>query len=206
MDRRSTILLFAALVAPAFAGCVGTAQATANESLQPADAAAKGWDADAQLARIVGVEGQWVVGAPGGGQDWSKAADDDSIGDGRAELWMFRYVAPDKTQAYVVMVDKSGKVVDQAEERRTSEDAPIGAWSLDSDEALSIALKANEGLQQGVEKESFGIVSVLRDDGDGAQWIIIGGGLSSGAVGGGIVILDAQSGDVITSQGGFQGF
>lgn len=82
------ILAALVLVAPAFAGCLGTASAaTAQEHEATADERAEAWDSQAQLAQAVGLEGeaaQWMrswgftydyeyeYDGDYGGQDWGQ--------------------------------------------------------------------------------------------------------------------------------------
>lgn len=203
------------LAAPLLAGCVGTASAaSAKEWQTPADEAAKAWDADATLVNVVGAEGTFPMALAArffgfddgaGGEDWAEAEGDEKVGDGKAELWLYRYVSENKETAYAVVVAE-GKVIRAEEDSRHEEDAPLGAWVLDSDAALAAALEANEGLRVGVQGEHYGIGAFLsRMDADSPpRWMIagMGGGASGG--GGGYVLLDAETGEVIESQGGFR--
>lgn len=209
--RLSLLLAALALVAaPALAGCIGTAVATsAKEHKSAADAAAQAWSADARLAQIVGVEG--TLGAAmsmfgaGPAGDFEAAGDDESVGDGKAEVWVYRYVAASKAQSYVVVVNKEGDVVRQGTEAKDADDRPLGAWELDSDEAIRVALEANEGLRRGVEGTLFGVVSVLHQEaGSNAVWLVAGGGAGNAGGGGGHVIVDALTGKVLSSEGGFE--
>lgn len=208
--RLSTLLASLAVAASLLvAGCVGTAAAaSAKDNKGAADAAAKAWDPNAQLAQIVGVEGTLgaalsLMGVSGAG-DFGSARDDQNVGDGLAEVWAYRYVAPSKAQAYVVVVGKDGGVTRQGTEAKRAEDRPLGAWEIDSDDALRVALDANEGLRNGVGRGLFGVVSVLHQEGGAnAVWLVAGGGADASGGGGGHVLLDALTGKVLSSEGGF---
>ena len=208
--------LLALVAAPLLAGCIGTAAATAMETRSQADAAALAWDDGAQLAQVVGIEGSidfaQIAAAMSGmdsrtsSGDYEQAAQDEEVGDGRAEVWGYRYVASGKTMAYVVVVDREGDILRQGEETRASDfSRPVGTWSVDSDRALSIAKEANTALSAGTQGESFAIVSVLRHDPreENPVWLIAGGGGSLSGAGGGFVELDAVTGKVLRSEGNF---
>lgn len=203
------MLAFAAILAsPALAGCIGTAAASATEVMSAADDAARAWDAEAQLVNVVGIEGTFpalvaaAFGASSGG-DWTAAEEDEKVGDGRAELWAFRYVAPGKSRAYVVVVDKDDNVV-RAEESFRRDDEPLGAWSVDSDDALGIARGANDALAKGVARDEFGVFALLHHENGRAEWVVAGGGVDDAGAGGGFVRIDANTGDVLESAGGFR--
>lgn len=201
-------LLLVAVTSLVLAGCVGSAQAaSAKQNLAPADEAAKAWDADAKLVQVVGVEGTFAslaaAFAKASTQDFAQAGEDETVGDGLAEVWVYRYVAAGKAKSYVVVLDKEGNVARQGEEAKRDDDKPLGAWSLDSDEAMLLALKANDALAKGVQGRFFGVVSVLHQEGAGNPvWLVAGGGgdLTGGA--GGHVVLDAVTGKVLSSEGG----
>lgn len=198
-------LALAALLAalPLLAGCVGTAQATAKDSLNPADEAAKAWAADAELARITGAEGAWRA-SEARAADFARAASDEKVGDGRCEVWAYRYVAASQARAYVVVVDRDGRVVRAGEEAKQPGERALGAWRVDSDEALRIAKGASEGLREGTQKESFGVVSTLKLDAAGTPvWTVTGGGGDRTGGGGGVVRLDAANGKVLSAEGGY---
>lgn len=197
------LALVAVLAAlPLLAGCVGSVQATARDALSPADEAARAWDADARLAQVTGVEGAWSAGAQRA-SDFTRAGSDEKVGDGRCEVWAYRYVAPDKARAYVVVVDRDGAVLREGEDAKHADDRALGAWRVDSDEALRIAKGASAGLREGMQKESFGVVSTLKPGPAGTPvWVITGGGGDSTGGGGGVVRLDATSGQVLAAEGG----
>ncbi|HEX2022717.1 MAG TPA: hypothetical protein VHH36_08380 [Candidatus Thermoplasmatota archaeon] len=208
------LLLVATATLPLLAGCVGTAQATAMESRSAADEAAARWASDAQLAQVVGVEGSSSLASMasafasswgGGASDFERAGEDEEVGDGRAEVWAYRYLAASKDRSLVVVVDRDGAVLRQGEEGRDAREPTLGEWTVDSDRALALAKEANEGLRKGTSSEHFGTVAVLaRDPGSPrAWWIVAGGGGSLSGGGGGFVKLDAVSGEVLESQGGF---
>lgn len=206
--RLPLLLALAALLgSPTLAGCIGTAAASATEAKSSADDAARAWDADAQLVNIVGIEGTFpllAAAALGGptGEDWSAAKDDKTVGDGLAEVWAFRYVAPSKSRAYVVVVDRDEEIV-RAEESFRRDDEPLGSWSVDSDDALDIARDANDALANGVARDEFGVFALLHHENGRAEWVIAGGGGDDLGVGGGFVRIDARTGDVLESAGGY---
>lgn len=203
------------IAAPVLAGCVGTASAaSAKEWQTPADEAAMKWDADAALVNVIGAEGTFPMNLAASffgfdegasDEDWSTAEGDEKVGDGKAELWLYRYISPNKEKALAVVVAE-GKVVRAEEDARQEDDTPLGAWVLDSDAALEAALTANEALRKGVASEHYGIGAFLsRSDADSSpRWVIGGMGGGSLGGGGGYVILDAETGEVIDSNGGFR--
>lgn len=213
------ILALASLLV--LAGCLGAAQgATARGSLSPADQAAGAWDPGAELARIVGVEGTfgfaWMGGFAGawsghaawwggGATHWERSAEDPRVGDGRCEVWVYRYVAPNRDEAFVVVVDRNGTVVRQGPDEREDDDVPVGEWRIDSDRALAIAKEANQGLREGLGGQRFSVVEVLGREParERGAWLVAGGGGGPGGGGGGFVLLDAVSGEVLRSEGGF---
>lgn len=205
-------LLLVSVASLVLAGCVGSAQAaSAKQNLAPADEAAKAWDPEARLVQIVGVEGTFAslaaAFAKASTQDFAPAGEDETIGDGLAEVWVYRYVAAAKAKSFVVVLDKEGGVVRKGEEAKRDDDRPLASWVLDSDEAMTLALKANDGLAKGVEGRYFGVVSVLHQESAGNPvWLVAGGGgdLTGGA--GGHVVLDAVTGKVLSSEGGAGAF
>lgn len=204
-------LLFASVASLVLAGCIGSAQAaSAKENMGVADEAAKAWSPDAKLAQVAGVEGTFAALAAAFAQvstkDFGKAGEDEKVGDGLAEAWAYRYVAASKDKSYVVVLDKEGSIVRKGEEGRRADDRPLAAWTLDSDAAMRIAVEANEGLAKGLDSRFFGVVSILHQpEGADPVWLVAGGGgdLDGGA--GGHVLLDAASGKVLSSEGGFGG-
>lgn len=201
------------LVTPALAGCMGTAGATAMEHRDVAQEEAAAWSSGAALLQIVGVEGSWNLttafsGSAGAAETsyWERAMEDRSPGNGHAEVWVYRFEDPDDHGVvFTVVVDRAGEVLDTKENERSGGMAPVGSWSLDSDEAMEVALRANNGLRDASQAENFGIVSVLQQS-EGREdpvWLIAGGGGGPSGGGGGSVMLDAVSGDVLQSQGGF---
>lgn len=207
---RLPLLLAALSVAalPALAGCIGAAQAaSAKDNLAAADAAARAWDAGARLAQAVGAEG--TLGAlastfaGGSTEGLGASGDDENVGDGLAEVWAYRYVAAGKRESYLVVINKEGDVVHQGPEALRAEDRALDAWTLDSDDAVRIALDANEGLRTGLQGRFFGFVTVLAQEGAGnPTWLVAGGGGDFTGGGGGHVVLDAVTGAVLRSEGG----
>lgn len=139
------------------------------------------------------------------GDYWQRTSQDDNVGDGRCEFWVYAYVAEGRDEAYVVVVDRDGNVLDEGTVDRDTDMVPVGEVNVDSDRALEIAKENNEGLRQGVESDNFAVVSALhREQGeDHATWLIAGGGGDSSGGGGGMVVIDAVTGEVLESQGGF---
>jgi hypothetical protein len=212
-SRLAAAALLAVLV-PALAGCTATAAAGSAIAMKgPADAAAKAWDPAAELAGVMGLEGAAAAWASGMGAfawdrdtRWERAERDPSVGDGKAELWLYFYLAGSK--AYVVVVDKDNNVVRKAEMPKPAEARPLGPWTLNSDDALRIAKEHNQGLREGLEAQRFGVMAGLRHDPDHgrATWTVMGGGGDRTGGGGGMVVLDATSGQVLASHGGFGAF
>lgn len=210
---RSTVpLLVVALVAaPALSGCL-TAQATAMQHRPTAQDRARQWDADAELAGVLGIEGSMPNDLPGywhgnapDGNFWTRARDDPTVGDGHTEFWIYAWVADGNPDAFFVVVDRDGEVLDSGTTEREEDMVPVGTWGIDSDRALEIAKENNQGLREGLDRENFALMEALsRDPGDDhATWTIAGGGGDASGGGGGFVVLDAVTGDVLQSQGGF---
>jgi hypothetical protein len=252
-DRRlAAVALAAVLAAPAFAGCLGSAQASAMDQEGAAEDRARQWDEDAQLALVMGVEGDFAAAMSGnysysgwsgsgwGGssssgwgdsgwdgsrgddlrtresrqaetqQDssssyWQRAEEDDSRGDGEAVVWMYLFVSPNKPEkVFKVVVDEEGEILDAEEEDREGDLAALGEWSVDSDRAAEIAVENNDGIQAASESENDHFFYILddQDDHENPVWGIaaVGGDESGG--GGGYVEIDAQTGDVLESEGG----
>lgn len=206
------VLLATLVAAPALAGCLGSAQASAMDQRDPAQEEAESWSSDAELALVVGLEGEAAnaYGGYDGGNDsfeedyWSRAEEDDSRGDGQAELWGYGFVSESKPdEVFYVVVDADGEVVDTRTDSRDDEEA-LGEWEVDSDEAAEIAREENEHLRAAEEADNSGFVFVLHEDDDYTNpvWIVAGGGGGDSGGGGGIVIIDAVTGDVLESHGG----
>lgn len=136
---------------------------------------------------------------------WSRTADDGDVGDGRCEFWVYAFVAEGREEAYFVVVDRDGDILDEGAAERDDDLRPVGEWNIDSDRALDIAKENNQGLRQGLDSENFSVVSVLnRDAGeDHATWTIVGAGGDASGGGGGMVVIDAVTGQVLRSHGGF---
>lgn len=231
-------LLIGALAAlPTLAGCIGTAQASAMEMRDPAQDLAEDWDSQATLVGVLGLEGggglmgflqedgwdDWSWDWDGhtshhagdgafhvqsSDDHWARAADDDSIGDGKCEVWAYRFISPSQPgKVYVVVLDRDGELLHDEVDDRESQDEPLGNWEIDSDEAAEIALDVNEGLRRGTNSEHYGIMLALGQDEEYASptWFIAGGGGDASGGGGGFVVIDAVTGEVRMSQGGFGG-
>lgn len=190
------------------AGCIGSASAaSAKDNLGAADEAARKWDSNARLAQIVGAEGTLSALAStfgGSSSDLGSAGDDENVGDGLAEVWIYRYVADSKSMSYVVVVSKDGEILREGQEQKRADDRALGPWSLDSDDAVKLALEANEALRKGLESRFFGFAVVLHQEGTpNPMWMVAGGGGDLNGGGGGHVIVDAVTGKIIASDGGF---
>lgn len=234
MRRALPILMVALVAAPALSGCL-TAQATAMQYQDTAHARAQDWDPDAELAGIFGVEGtfgamfggvpwmgpspqmsgsmDWDGSGPGASAQsqhgekayWSRAREDPNVGDGRTEFWIYGFVAEGRSEAFYVVVDRDGEVLDTGTTARDEDTVPVGQYNVDSDRALQIAKDANQGLEEGLDSENFGLVMGLKRDADQdhARWFVAGGGGDESGGGGGFVVIDAVTGEVLESQGGF---
>lgn len=207
------LLAFAASLALLLPGCVGTAAASAADVRSAADAAAREWSADAQLANVVGVEGSfpmmmeaWRDHGTGRENDFEAARDDEKVGDGKASVWAFRYVSATKSGTFLVLVDADDNVVRTEEMARGPRGAALGAWKLDSDDALRIAKAENQGIREGTESERFGTFALLHMEGGRAVWDVMGGGFGETGAGGGYVRIDASSGDVLANEGSYRSF
>lgn len=244
--RLAAVALAALVAAPALAGCLGSAQASAMEQQDTAHDRAKEWDADAQLAFVIGIEGDFATmmgggnwsgsgwGGSGSGsgwggswadarrpapthdqegetqQDssssyWSRAKEDDSRGDGRAVLWMYLFVSPNKPNtAFKVVVNEEGEIVETSEEDRGGDLAPLGEWSVDSDEAAQIAVENNDGIRSAKNSDHYSFMYMLddRDDHPNPVWGIAAAGGDESGGGGGYVEIDAKTGEVLSSEGG----
>lgn len=215
--RAAFAAAFLLVSASVLAGCVGTAAASAAELRTDADDAARAWSADAQLAQAVGIEGTFpmamMLAAMGaGGVDSgseSAAKEDEKVGDGLCQAWVYRYVSATKPdEAFVVIVGSDGDILQQSAEARGEDDEPLGQWTLDSDAAVEKALAVNEGLRTGLGSERYGFASILgqHEGAPGPAWLIVGGGGSSAGGGGGFVLIDAVNGVVLANEGGAKTF
>lgn len=189
-------------------GCVGSAAASAVDAMSAAETAAKGWNENAKLAHAMAIEGTFpamILTAMGeSSRDFSQAKGDEAIGDGLAEVWAYRYVAEGAETAYLVVVDRDDTILREETTPLRPEDAALAAWSIDSDDALEKALAANDALASGVARDQYGIVAILHSDEGRAEWLVAGGGADDLGAGGGIVRLDAQSGEIIATYGSFE--
>lgn len=207
------------LLATTLAGCTSTSPSTAAALQGEADDRAQEWDSGAQLVLIVGTEGTFQMQGmmdqfepfdspeleEAARQDfWERVEDDPEPGDGKAEFWLYVYRGGDG-EHLIVVVDRDEKIIyeDQAQE---AEDlgSPVGEYSVDSDDAMRIALEANDELAGAAETEHFAFVAGLFRESAGTDpnWIVAGGGGSSEGGGGGMVRIDATTGDVLETQGG----
>lgn len=138
---------------------------------------------------------------------WARAEEDPNVGDGRAEFWVYAFVAEGRQEAFFVVVDRDGQVIDTGTAERDADMVPVGPWNVDSDRALEIAKDNNQGIEEGLDSENFGLMMALgrRNTSEHAKWLVVGGGGDSSGGGGGIVIIDAVTGEVLMSEGGFGG-
>lgn len=202
-------MLLSASVGLFLPACDRADGASAMTHRDKAIAEAKEWDQEAELAQVIGIEGQnWaelVEGISGGIQDAgvSRSADDTDIGDGRSEIWIYRFVSAETRDAYTVGLDEGGEVLFQEPDQGDELDLPVGEWTIDSVEAAEIAMERNPHLLRGSGAENAGIVLILGRDsvGGNATWLVAGGGGDSRGGGGGEVIVDAVTGDVLQSHG-----
>jgi hypothetical protein len=203
-DRR--LLLAVCLLVPALAGCSTLAadEPTAAEHRDEARDRALEWNEDAQLVRIVGVEGSHGEGyagvddKPDNGTFWRAALDDGDVGDGRCAVWAYRFVAPDEGSVFQVVVDGDGEIVSATPRGSASQAAPLPEDVIGSDEAVATARDASEGLDRGLDSDGAGLTVQLMHDPeeDAPVWRIAGGG-GPGPHGGGMIVLDARTGGVI---------
>lgn len=208
------------LLATALAGCT-SAQATASQLQAQADERASDWDDEPELLLIVGTEGniamQSMMGAYGfegadapavqeaAAQDfWDRVEDDPEPGDGKGELWLYVYRNAEGTNHLLVVVDRDRKIIYEDETDGTDLGYAVGTYNIDSDQAVTIAMEANEHLGDAMEADNFGFVIALMREApqDNPFWIVAGGGGGPEGGGGGYVKLDAKSGDVLETQGG----
>ncbi len=207
MDRKTILnVLIAIALALTLSGCTASAfpQSTAEEVKPSADQHAASWASDARLVAIAGIEGSWSgqYGDYGFGFDGHEdRAVSDTKTDGRSELWVFRYISLTKQMTYNVVVDANGKLLGSEEDEIEDDDVPLGSYSVESDEAVRIAMDHSQELAESQSRSNHGSVSVLGQDADsGPIWAIVGGAPDSqkGYIGG-VVILDARSGQVLFS-------
>lgn len=207
-----TARLLAPLVALALLvpGCVGNAAASAVDAMSVAERAAKAWNEDAELAQALAYEGsfpaallmQWAEYGIGSREDFEKAREDKRVGDGLAEVWAYRYIAAGAESSYLVVVDRDDNILRETELPAREIELPLGEWSLDSDDAVEIALRENENMRRGLSRDDFAIFAVLHSEEGAAEWLVAGGGMTGLDVLGGFVRIDATDGDILASEGG----
>lgn len=212
LQTPAALLLAALVAAPALSGCLGSAQATAGDHASTAEDRASEWSSNPRMIQVVGLEGSFAFGfgdwAGSADEDapyWDRARDDPDVGDGRTEIWVYRFVSEDDPDTVLeVVVDKEGEIVHTDEEPRGG-DEPVGEWSVDSDEAAETAREGNQGLREGTSSDHYGMVLLLQEDDDpeNPTWTVVGGGGDASGGGGGIVVIDAVTGEVLSSRGGF---
>ena len=192
-ERRAWIraLLAACVVLAAVAGCTArtdealghfeSASATADVALD----AARAWHPAAALMSIVGVE----PNRPGAGADDAQgfqhltAREDPRVGDGRAQAWMHTFTNQENA-SYAVVVSGSGEVLwsgpSGEDDPRRGGAGPLGEWSVDSDEAATIAAAGSAVWRNGTQPEAghdaFFILFEAEDpwhgDGTVPLWIV----------------------------------
>lgn len=217
------VLLGAALLS----GCLESSpQLTAMQARDEAASTAAAWDADAQLVFIVGLEGRATndylrdflgnqlfseMGFEGfeetdadGTPHWERMESDTDPGNGRAELWLLHYKSPSQDGELVLLLDRDGNVLDRMNQTDPLEGQSVENFTVDSDEAVATAMTASDQLRETRESRNVFIGSALLYDPShgGPVWTVtaIGGDLSG--ISGGVVQLDAITGDVIYTDGG----
>lgn len=125
------------------------------------------------------------------------------LGDGRCEIWVFRYASSSKDLAYEVVVDRDGEVVgSETDERDPEDDQPIGSYNVNSDQAAAKARDANDGIREAESRDNGGSVLALDrdDDYDNPVWVVMAGAQDSEDDWiGGMTVIDAVTGEVLHS-------
>lgn len=195
------------MVALPLAGCL-TAQATAFEHRDTARSRADDWDPSAELAGALGVEGRpddvpnpWHSAASELDIPWARAEDDPTAGDGRYEFWAYAYVAEGRDEGFFVVVDRDGQVLDSGTAGVSDHVRPVGEVSVDSDRAMEIAREENEAIRDAARSDDATVIQSLgrEEDADHARWLV-GGGPGDAKTTGGVVTLDAVTGEVLSSE------
>lgn len=192
---RALALLLAAAV---LAGCTGSpfggGAFTAKEAQGQGDPHARQWRADAVLAGLVGPEarqGSEFLGNES--SDWPGAPQPDgNVGDGRLPQWFLHYVSPQTGASLGVVVYANGTVVSH-EDRGGDRDGPLGEWSVDSPQAVQVAMQ-DANFSAAVRASDGGALYALGPGEGGAPfWILTAG--SEGAGTGAIVFVNARTGE-----------
>lgn len=209
VPRSLVLLVLVASAMPVLAGCATVAanEATAEDHREMAEERAREWDEDAQLVRVIGVEGRHgehfagVDSRPTNRSFWHGAVDDGDVGDGRCVVWTYRFVAeqPDPSHAYRVAI-QDGEIVSTGLRANPDATEPLPEGLIDSDEAAQAARDAHEGIDEGLDGDDPGLTLQLVHDEeeDVPVWRVVGGG---GQGTGGAVVLDARTGGIIDAGG-----
>lgn len=215
------LLILLVGIAP-LAGCLGPAQATAQEAQRATDPRVHELDPDAQLVFAAGLEGRvqsetlrdmlgdsWFDGLGfetidengTGVSYWDRIEQDGDVGDGKSELWILHYLSGDKEREYVHLVDRDGKTLHQEERESSGYTQGVGDYAWDSDRAMRAAKQANPDLRDTLESSNLIVGTGLLMDGDhgGPVWTISAMGGDLQGFRGAFVQVDARNGEVIGS-------
>lgn len=212
MKRPPLALVLLLLVTAILAGCVGEAQTTARKLLDEAEAelarTAVG-NEEMKDSRLVGAwcfEGDrrqaydafrsrlpWRDGKEGDPPLWDQGPWGDSdIGDGKCDLWAYRFVSPSGLHGLVRAIDREGSPKYLA---TTGPQPALGEWKLDSDDAIRRARGASQNLDTVIDRdgiEGLHVAYVLSQE-DRAVWrILASDGILLWSIG-----VDAMSGKVL---------
>lgn len=215
------------LAGAVLAGCLDASpQLTAMQAQDEAAAAADAWDVDAELVFIVGLEGRATnnhlrdflgsqlfaeMGFEGfeetdgeGTPHWERMESDRDPGNGKAELWLLHYTAAGQDEELVLLLDRDGNELDRMNHTGSPGGGSVENFTVDSDAAVATAMDESAELRETRESSNVFIGSALVFDPShgGPVWTItaIGGDLDG--IRGGVVQLDAVSGEVIYRDGG----
>lgn len=203
MDRRTAFTLLGTLlfVTTALAGCIGGAEAaTASTARRTADREAQDWEDKPRLVNIYGWEGPYRAASFGPSARYAeqpyydRAAEDANVGDGKAAIWVFRYLSEDGEKVLEVVVDADGKVRDRRVVDADDGDVLLGEVNVDSDRAVEIAAQ-DEDFRERMRSERSHVMMMLdrEPDQEHARWKV--GVISQDGFAG--AVIDAVTGDVI---------
>jgi hypothetical protein len=188
--------------APALVGCAATAveEDPASEHRETARERALAWDEDAELVRVIGVEGRsgetfgGVDRRPDDGTLWTVATEDGTVGDGHAHVWAYRFVGEDEADVLQVGIQR-GEIVSAEVRSSSTRTTPIPEDVIDSPEAADLAREGLDSLDRGLGNDEPGLtLQLLHEEDEGRPvWRVAGGG--SGV--GGAVVVDAVTGEVV---------
>lgn len=201
-----TPLVIVVLLTLIMAGCTTLDQVPAMEARDLAEETAEEWNGNASLTYVVGIEGapgpvlETIGDAPWGNMSvWERASEDDQVGDGRAEAWLFLFTA--EHSALDVVVDKHQEVVDV--EQRAVENPSDGLdepCCVGSDEVAAVAVASNQAIERVLEEPEASLLLVLdREQDRGPLWRMMA---TSDGQDGGVTVVDARSGQVLSSHAG----